>query len=313
MESDPPRLDSEPPDDDSDATRITKLSQMPAIVQAAKQQTRAYLVVIAGANVGEMHRIDADQTVLGRAMTANIRIFDDGVSRAHARIVRQGTQIAIEDAGSANGTLVNGETVTQRVLQDGDKIQLGSTTILKFTYHDKLDESFQRQMYDAALRDGLTRAFNKKYFVDRLETEFAFARRHQTILSLVMFDADHFKRVNDTLGHPAGDYVLVRLAAIAQATIRTEDIFARYGGEEFAVICRGTPVQNAAVLGERIRAAVETNEFVWEGQRVPVTISVGVAGIPDVVANSSAGLVAAADAALYESKMGGRNRVSTAR
>src|SRR5581483_6850222 len=155
------------------------------------------------------------------------------------RVLQIGGEVTIEDLKSANGTVVNGEPVgATAALKDGDKIRLGSTTILKFTYHDHLDESFQQQMYDAALRDALTKAFNKKYFLDRLETELAYAKRHAAHLSLLMIDIDHFKQVNDTYGHLAGDFVLSRIARIALGTVRTEDVFARYGGEEFGVICR---------------------------------------------------------------------------
>src|SRR5678815_1004224 len=190
-----------------------------------------------------------------------------------------------------------------------DRIRIGTTTILKFTYHDHLDESFQQQMYDAALRDGLTKAYNKKYFLDRLETEIAYARRHRTERSVLMFDVDHFKKVNDTHGHLAGDTVLVRVAKLAQGTIRTEDIFARYGGEEFAVLCRGVKRDSAAVLAERLRSLVDGTVMEHEGQRMPVTISIGVAAYPDIDVENGLDLVAAADAALYEAKRGGRNRV----
>src|SRR4029079_8955512 len=107
-----------------------------------------------------------------------------------------------EDLKSSNGTTVDGVAVADQPhkLQDGDKIRLGSTTILKFTYNDQLDESFQQQMYEAALCDGLTKAFNKKHFLDRLETEIAYAKHHAAFLSLVMFDVDYFKKINDTHG-----------------------------------------------------------------------------------------------------------------
>jgi len=256
-----------------------------------------------------MHKLEGGEVVIGRGMQANIRLNDDGISRRHARIIQVGNEVLIEDLGSANGTLVNGEVVSRRVLQDGDKIRLGSTTILKFTYHDKLEESFQQQMYDAALRDGLTKAFNKKYFLDRLETEYAYARRHKSMVSLVMFDVDFFKKVNDTYGHLAGDYVLQKLAKLAQSCIRTEDVFARYGGEEFAIICRGIPLINAGIMGERIRTMVEQSAFEFEGQRLPVTVSVGVAALPESNAESAQALIHSADTALYEAKRSGRNRV----
>ena len=162
-------------------------------------------------------------------------------SRASTRSWSSSTDhVVLEDLGSTNGTYCNGLKVDTKELADGDKILVGSTTILKFTYHDNLDEIFQKQMYESALRDGLTKAFNKRYFTDRLESEFTFSTRHMTPLTLVLFDIDHFKNVNDTFGHPAGDYVLTELSNMMAASLRAEDIFARYGGEEFAIVCRGS-------------------------------------------------------------------------
>ena len=302
-------MSSRPPDDDLDRTRVSSLTELQRDRLEQISRDRAYLTVLAGSNVGEMYRLEGDETVIGRANGVHIRLNDDGISRRHARVYRQGSQILIEDLKSANGTMVNGEAVMRHALQDGDKVRLGTTTILKFAYNDQLDEHFQQRMYDAALRDGLTKAFNRKYFLDRLETELAYARRHNAALSLLMFDVDHFKRVNDTFGHLAGDYVLAALAEIATQTIRTEDVFARYGGEEFAVVCRSVPLGNAGILGERLRSAVNGFTFQFEGKRIPITISVGVAAHPDLPIETPAQLIAAADEALYEAKRGGRNRV----
>lgn len=294
---------------EEEVTRVASLTELQQELAARSQRNRAYLIVLAGGNVGEMYRVEEGETFLGRGQNATIRLNDDGISRRHARLVQVGGEVLIEDLESANGTLVNGLQVRQQALRDGDKIRLGSTTILKFTYNDQLDESFQQQMYEAALRDGLTKAFNKKHFLDRLEMEIAFAKRHATYLSLVMFDVDHFKNVNDTYGHLAGDSVLVKLAKLASATVRTEDLFARYGGEEFAVLCRGVPLPNAGILGERLRAMVETTPFEHDGLRLPVTISVGVASHPEQAIDTGAQLIAAADEALYQAKRTGRNRV----
>ena len=129
------------------------------------------------------------------------------------------------------------------------------------------------------------------------------------MLSLVMFDVDFFKKVNDNYGHLAGDYVLQKLAKLAQSCIRTEDVFARYGGEEFAIICRGIPLINAGIMGERIRTMVEQSAFEFEAKRLPVTISVGVAALPESNADSALALIQSADNALYEAKRSGRNRV----
>ena len=270
---------------------------------------RAYLIVIAGTQVGEMIPLK-DAVVLGRGAEADVRLVEAKMSRRHCRLYVERGDVYIEDLGSSNGTYLNGARVDSRKkLADGDKIRVGETTILKFTYNDRLEENFQKQMYDSALRDGLTKAFNKKYFQDRIRTEFSFTARHQTALSLILFDIDHFKKVNDTRGHLAGDTVLAELAQHVQNLLRTEDVFARYGGEEFAVLCRNTHARQAEVLAERMRSSVEQLQIMFNDEPVPITISVGVAMIPDPGIASVDGLVAAADAALYTAKRTGRNRV----
>jgi diguanylate cyclase (GGDEF)-like protein len=202
--------------------------------------------------------------------------------------------------------------VSSRTLADGDKITLGSITILKFTYSDDLDETFQRRMLDASLRDGLTKAYNKSYFLERLDKELTFARRHATALSLVMLDVDHFKKLNDTFGHPAGDAVLVRLSRTVMDALRKEDVFARYGGEEFAVICRGIDGPNACLAAERLRRLIGGLHIDHAGIDLTLTVSMGVAEWQEVKAETPASLVGAADAALYEAKRSGRNRVARA-
>jgi diguanylate cyclase (GGDEF)-like protein len=296
-------------DDNDDGADDTRVGRIEFSHPSGTQRDRPYLIVLAGTNVGEMYRIVDGESVIGRGQDATIRLSDDGISRRQARIVHLAGEVVLEDLKSANGTHVNGSEVTRTVLKDGDKIRFGSTTILKFTYHDDLDESFQKQMYDAALRDGLTRAFNKKYFLDRLETEHAYAKRHKAPMSLLMFDVDHFKRVNDTHGHLAGDHVLSKIAKIAMTAVRQEDVFARYGGEEFAVLCRGVTLSSGAVLAERLRSMVASGRFEHQGAFLPITISVGVASFPETNAANGAELIAAADAALYEAKRSGRNRV----
>jgi diguanylate cyclase (GGDEF)-like protein len=291
-------------DDDTKVASKGELAQ-----PVATDRDRAYLIVLAGASVGEMYKIAKESTIIGRGTQADIHIVDDGISRRHAEIAHKGNRIVVRDLGSTNGTFINGDRITEHTLQDGDKIQVGSTTILKFTFHDSLDETFQRQMYESALRDGLTKIFNKKYFLDRLESEFAYAARHKTPLSLVMFDVDHFKKINDTHGHLAGDFVLTTLANLVSTTIRQEDVFARYGGEEFAVICRGVDLVGATAFGERIRRMVAAQLYLYQDIDIKVTVSVGVAALPDVGMRECLELIGAADEALYQAKRGGRNRV----
>lgn len=276
------------------------------------ERDRACLIVMRGFNVGEMYKLAKNEQIIGRGSAADVEILDDAISRRHARLRFGEDRVWLVDLGSRNGTWVNGSRIAGEVeLLDGDKIQLSSSTILKFTYADRLDESFQRRMYESSLRDSLTKAFNKKYFLDRLEREFRFAKRHHQPLALVMLDADDFKALNDRHGHLAGDAVLVGLAAEVHRAIRTEDVFARFGGEEFAVVCRATDAAGAAIFAERLRAAVARQPIDFEGTPIRVTISLGVAGLAAEHTDSMA-LLAAADGALYAAKRGGKNRVQVA-
>lgn len=274
---------------------------------------QAYLVVLAGARMGEMFKLTADRTVIGRSPQADIRILDDGISREHCEVVAGAGGHLLRDLGSTNGTVVKGVCVQEHALADGDKILVGSNTILKFTHHDALDETFQRQMFESALRDDLTKAFNKKYFMDRIESEFAYAMRHHIPLTLVSFDLDRFKQINDTHGHPVGDRVLQEAARRVQETIRVEDVFARVGGEEFSVICRGTDGKQGHIVAERIRAAIGARPVVLDEGTLPITVSVGLATVPGHGLKDAAAFIAAADRALYDSKHGGRDRTTVYR
>jgi len=281
----------------------------PARPTEEDQQPRPYLLVLAGTSVGEMHRIAKEKTIMGRGDKVDVRLVDEGISREHAQLVQQDDKVILEDLGSTNGTFCNGTRVQRQALSHGDKILLGSTTILKFSYHDKLDEMFQRQMSESALRDGLTKTFNKRYLSERLESEYTYASRHGAPLVLLFLDIDHFKKINDAYGHPGGDFVLTELSKLITDTLRPEDILARYGGEEFAIISRGTSVEDGETMAEKLRHLVETHAFSYEDKPIRVTISVGVAGTPHPGVQSPADLIAVADEMMYEAKRSGRNRV----
>jgi two-component system cell cycle response regulator len=294
-----------------DETSVTMQADL-ALPTRSERRDRAYLIVLAGNSVGQMFKIPGGEAVIGRGRTAEVRLFDEGVSREHARIRTDGIRLYVEDLGSRNGTFCNGKKVDAPVpLGDGDKIQVGRTTILKFTYHDALDESFHEQMYESALRDALTKAYNKRYFADRLDGEFRFARRHDTSMALLMLDIDHFKKINDTYGHPAGDAVLVAVADALTRSVRNEDVVARYGGEEFAIILRSINVEGGRILGERLRRMIELMQVdVGGAHPLKVTVSVGIAAFPESNVQNGVELVEAADTALYRAKNGGRNRIS---
>jgi two-component system, cell cycle response regulator len=281
----------------------------PDAAGVAAKRVEAYLIVLAGSSVGEMHKLNRPRTVIGRGPSCEIRILDEGVSREHCEVVREGDKITLRDLRSTNGTFCRGTSVSSLELSDGDKILVGSGTVLKFTYHDKLDEDFQRQMLESVLRDDLTKAFNKKYFLDRVESEFAYAVRHNVPVALVSFDIDHFKQTNDSFGHLAGDHVLIEVASAVQGTVRVEDVFARVGGEEFSIVCRGADLMQGRIVGDRVRYAVEKRKIAYEGRSIAITISVGVAAVPSPSIKDATEFISAADQMLYEAKRTGRNRV----
>lgn len=273
---------------------------------------KAYLIVITGAGVGTMYRVPGGEAIIGRSQRAAIKLIDDGVSRAHARLRTEGGKLFLEDLGSRNGTFINGRRLERTVpLVDGDKIQIGRTSVLRVSYQDSLDESFHEQMLQSALRDGSTKLFNKRYFLDRLDGELKFARRHNSALSVLLVDIDHFKQVNDRFGHVAGDAVLANVAAAIVRSVRNEDVVARFGGEEIGIILRAIEIDGAVLLAERLRrviAGIVTHPD--ERAQIRVTVSIGVASFPASPFETVNELLNAADQAMYRAKHAGRNRVA---
>jgi two-component system, cell cycle response regulator len=306
-------MSERPPHGFSEETNATPLVRLTGDVQGPK---RPCLVVIAGAHLGEIFPVEGE-IIVGRDAESNLRLAEDeGVSRRHARVTPVADGALLADLGSQNGTYVDGERVQERVLKEGMKIRIGQTTVLKFARYDAVEEAAQRQLLESALRDGLTRAFNRRYFVERLGAEIRFAERHTQPLALLMLDIDHFKQLNDNHGHLIGDDVLRAVVGVLNDTLRAEDVLARYGGEEFSVLVRGVNQDGARVLGERLRREIAELGLTKEtGEKLSVTVSIGIAIFP--MANAAEvpaeqvgkKLVELADAALYRAKNAGRNRV----
>lgn len=272
---------------------------------------RACLTVLTGTMSGQLYKLQRGTTLLGRGSNTEVRIADDGVSRHHARLRVETDRIYLEDLDSRNGTFVNGAKIDgAHELANGDKIQIGRTTVLRFSFHDDLDESFHENLMSSALRDPLTKLFNKRYFLDRLDSELKFAKRHDTALSLLLVDLDHFKAVNDTHGHLAGDAILTNLAQVLQRAVRNEDVVARFGGEEIAIILRAIPLEPAFLLADRLRDLIQQTPTPYNGLELRATASIGAAGYPSTKADTIEALIDAADKALYKAKGHGRNRVA---
>ncbi|HET6282519.1 MAG TPA: GGDEF domain-containing protein [Polyangia bacterium] len=281
-------------------TSISRISERPSGKEAC-------LVVIYGAELGKKYNLNSASLVVGRSSKCDIQIDQESISRNHSKIVNTGKSILVRDLGSTNGTYVNDEPIDEYVLRDGDLIKIGRT-IFKFLTGGNIENAYHEEIYRLTTIDGLTQIFNKRYFLETLEREIARSQRYRRALSLVMFDIDHFKKINDSFGHLAGDYVLKHLASTVKAKIRREDLFARYGGEEFAIVLPEITQGNSAPFAEKIRQIVEKQDFKFENTKIRVTISMGVATIDDELADAST-LIKRADERLYEAKSGGRNKV----
>jgi len=170
-------------------------------------------------------------------------------------------------------------------------------------------ENFNQELEVISRQDALTGLFNRGYWEECLRREFKRYRRTNRSPSLLMFDIDHFKRVNDEYGHPAGDEVIRTVASIVSDGIRETDMAGRYGGEEFAVILVDTEQEGAEITAERLRQAVEMSTISHGGHDLKVTISVGVAELNEGAADYEE-WIGHADRALYHSKENGRNQIT---
>lgn len=263
-----------------------------------------------GPTVGSVYTLDpGGSAVLGRGRDAELRIPDDAVSRRHARVGWVGGSYAIEDLGSLTGTWVEGHRVRGRSkLREGARVYLGPHVSFRFDLHDAREQAVLAGLHEAAMRDALTGAYTRRYLLERLEGELSYAARHDVRLALIMFDVDHFKEINDTYGHLAGDEVLRTVAAELRGMLRPEDVLVRYGGEELCLLVRDVARDEACRLAERVREAVRRVETPWEGSILRVTLSVGVATAEPGSTSSPQDLVRRADAAMYQAKRSGRDR-----
>jgi len=274
------------------------------------ESKQAFFIIISGNPVGSMFKIDSDEMLIGRSADTDICINDKEVSRRHAKVIKEPDgNLIIVDLKSTNGTYYKGKRIDKHLLKDGDKIQIAFTTIMKFSYQDSIEIKFQKGLFESASKDKLTKIYNRAFFSERFPQEFSYATRHNMPLSLVLFDIDHFKKVNDTYGHQAGDQVLSKIADVVSKIIRKENIFARYGGEEFVILLRNTNEEKALIFANNIKKAIEEHAFRFSDTVIPVTISAGIATYREGNFRKDAEMFRIADQYLYMAKSHGRNRV----
>ena len=271
---------------------------------------RPCLIMVRGDFIGQVYELIKDVTRLGRSDGVDLVVADTSISRKHAMIVQRTDGFYLSDLDSTNGTHLNRENITTAcLLHEGDKIALGNV-VFKFSYQDEDDTLYHKMLRNMAVKDGLTRIYNKRFFDEAVVKEFDYNRRNKAGMALVMFDIDNFKQVNDTWGHLAGDAILKQLAALIEDEARGYDVFARIGGEEFVFLMRSASREAAAALAERVRHVIADHTFKYEDLALRVTVSLGVSyWLGGDEFTSAEAFVADADQKLYQAKGAGRNQV----
>jgi diguanylate cyclase (GGDEF)-like protein len=300
-----------------DAKANTHVCPSPALAADPEKKPRArqsaYVIVVAGGIPGTMLRLGEGGATLGRSPDNTLQISDITVSRQHASIsIDDAGVIRLHDQGSTNGTIVNGRRIhafRPIDLADGDRIQLGTSLVLKLVRLDPTDERFQREMFERTVRDALTGLYNRAYLLDQIGALAERSSARGNGLAVLMLDIDHFKQINDRHGHVAGDQVLREVAGVIRESTRPEDLTARFGGEEFVVVLPFSVPDLATERAERIRAGLAERTIHAQGHEIRVTASIGLAYAPPGRARNAMALIMSADDALYRAKADGRNRV----
>lgn len=297
--------------DDNATVVITDIHAALASADDEAAKKPACFLVVGGDLNGTIFDLLEGDTIVGRSPECNIPLEFQGVSRKHFKAtISSNDNCTIEDLGSSNGTFLNNTKIVNSInVQKGDMVKLGSIA-LKYLPKGDTERLTYDKLHEEANTDGLTKCYNKMYFNNKLDLEVKKSKVTGSPLSLIIFDLDHFKHLNDNYGHDAGDYVLREMAEILRDNgIRKGDTFARYGGEEFVVLLPKTNLKQAFEIAERLRKLVECHKFTYEQKRLPVAASIGVADYRQGI-ETGTDLFKRADSAVYKSKKGGRNQVS---
>lgn len=300
--------------DAAEKTSVVSSETFNGKLRAADEAPPAIIVLVGPPGyIGKQWLLTKTDMTIGRSVESDVYVSDNSLSRAHAKFVVVGSDVAILDLGSTNKTQVNGvflPPMSAKKLANNDQIKAGNI-IFKFLEKGSLEAISNQQVFEKAQKDALTGAFSKGALLEKGPEAIKRSEVLTEPMSVITFDIDHFKKVNDTYGHPGGDYVLKEMGQLIQSRlVRSNDYFARYGGEEFVLILQATPIKTAYDVAERIRQTIELHPFNFYEQKLKVTISIGVAEKKEI--DSWEELYNRADKALYQSKQNGRNRVTVA-
>lgn len=302
-------------DDELEKTSVLTSDTLKVTLDSANR-TPATLVLLVGpaSSIGKQWQLDGTDAVIGRSPSSTIFIDDRSVSKSHCKFIIRGSETLIMDLESTNKTLINSQPLpplTTVKLKNNDQVKVGNV-IFKFLEKGNIESVSHKKTFDRGQIDAMTGAYNKGALESYAPEAIKRSDLIRKPLSLIVFDIDHFKKVNDTYGHAPGDYVIKEIARLVKdRLIRSEDFFSRFGGEEFVLILSATPVSIAADVAERIRATIESHKFDFEGTVIPITISLGVS-VREPGGADWDSLFKKGDEALYKSKNRGRNQVSIA-
>ena len=300
--------------DTADRTRAIRSPGAEGAPDRGRTDGQAILILIAHPDhecLGSRTRFELGTAVtIGRDPSCDVAFPEvPSLSRTHARVTFAVDGVAVEDLGSTNGTFVNDRRVSGRAtLETGDRIQFGALHF-KFFHERDIEAAYHEAIHQLVMQDGLTEIGNRRKFTEELSREFARAQRHRRPLSVVVFDIDRFKVINDTMGHLCGDFVLKQLTGLCRTRLRPEQVFARMGGDEFAILSPETGIEGARILAERLRRSISRHRFTPDmtADNIEVTCSFGCAELT-MAMETEVELMDAADRALYAAKNEGRNR-----
>lgn len=223
-------------DDAEEETELFSADLADSSRSMARTTRAPCLIVLSGTDVGRIYALDGEESIIGRAPGLKVRLGDHSLSRHHARIRRVGPEFVIEDLSSSNGTAVNDAIVENATLSDGDRIQLGQSCVLIFTFRETDTGRFEHNLVQAAEHDALTGAYTRQYLLERLALELAYARRHARPLPLVRIAI--VGQVAAELSEADCTRILPRLSRAIQSCLSQDDLLARSDRLAFVAVCR---------------------------------------------------------------------------
>ncbi len=268
------------------------------------------ITLLTGENLGKVYKLtNGIELLIGRDPENHIPIDVASFSRKHCILRMENNVVTIKDLNSTNHTFVNGKEVDTATLKNGDRVSFGDICVFKFSLLDKLDLEINTMLFKKATEDILTGVHNRTYFQESFKVEFMFHKRVNMPLSLIFYDFDNFKKINDTYGHICGDMVLKQVSGTVQKHIRKIDFLARYGGEEFVVLLKNTSYHDAMKIAKKLQQTIADEVISFETAQIKVTASFGVVTYQNNNFKSPEEMLVKVDAMAFRAKKEGKNKV----